>query len=277
MIINVNELASLFSDIGSWIGILLIVLLILSSSVRIVPEYKRLVIFRLGRLAGSRGPGIVFLIPVIDRPVSVDLRILTMDVPVQEVITKDNVPIKVNAVVYFRVLDPSHSVVEVENYVLATSQLAQTTLRSVVGSVELDEVLSSREKINHELQKIIDERTDPWGIKVSAVEVKELELPEGMKRAMARQAEAERERRAKIIAAEGELQAATKLSEAAKQMEVSPVTLQLRYLQTIREIGAEKSSTTFFPIPIDLVRPFVERAFGGTQDKRSPEAPHRDA
>ena len=277
MIINVNELASLFSDIGSWIGILLIVLLILSSSVRIVPEYKRLVIFRLGRLAGSRGPGIVFLIPVIDRPVSVDLRILTMDVPVQEVITKDNVPIKVNAVVYFRVLDPSHSVVEVENYVLATSQLAQTTLRSVVGSVELDEVLSSREKINHELQKIIDERTDPWGIKVSAVEVKELELPEGMKRAMARQAEAERERRAKIIAAEGELQAATKLSEAAKQMEVSPVTLQLRYLQTIREIGAEKSSITFFPIPIDLVRPFVERAFGGAQDKRSPEAPRSDA
>ena len=277
MIINVNELASLFSDIGSWIGVLLIVLLILSSSVRIVPEYKRLVIFRLGRLAGSRGPGIVFLIPVIDRPVSVDLRILTMDVPVQEVITKDNVPIKVNAVVYFRVLDPSHSVVEVENYVLATSQLAQTTLRSVVGSVELDEVLSSREKINHELQKIIDERTDPWGIKVSAVEVKELELPEGMKRAMARQAEAERERRAKIIAAEGELQAATKLSEAAKQMEVSPVTLQLRYLQTIREIGAEKSSTTFFPIPIDLVRPFVERAFGGTQEKRSPEAPRGDA
>ena len=277
MIINVNELASLFSDIGSWIGILLIVLLILSSSVRIVPEYKRLVIFRLGRLAGSRGPGIVFLIPVIDRPVSVDLRILTMDVPVQEVITKDNVPIKVNAVVYFRVLDPSHSVVEVENYVLATSQLAQTTLRSVVGSVELDEVLSSREKINHELQKIIDERTDPWGIKVSAVEVKELELPEGMKRAMARQAEAERERRAKIIAAEGELQAAAKLSEAARQMEVSPVTLQLRYLQTIREIGAEKSSTTFFPIPIDLVRPFVERTFGGAQDNRPPEAPRSDA
>ena len=277
MIINVNELASLFSDIGSWIGILLIVLLILSSSVRIVPEYKRLVIFRLGRLAGSRGPGIVFIIPVIDRPVSVDLRILTMDVPVQEVITKDNVPIKVNAVVYFRVLDPSHSVVEVENYVLATSQLAQTTLRSVVGSVELDEVLSSREKINHELQKIIDERTDPWGIKVSAVEVKELELPEGMKRAMARQAEAERERRAKIIAAEGELQAATKLSEAARQMEVSPITLQLRYLQTIREIGAEKSSTTFFPIPIDLVRPFVERAFGGAQGNRPPEAPRSDA
>lgn len=275
MIINVDELASLFSNIGSWIGIIFIALLILSSAVKIVPEYKRLVIFRLGRLAGSRGPGIVFIIPIIDRPVSVDLRILTMDVPVQEVITKDNVPIKVNAVVYFRVLDPSHSVVEVENYVLATSQLAQTTLRSVVGSVELDEVLSSREKINHELQKIIDERTDPWGIKVSAVEVKELELPEGMKRAMARQAEAERERRAKIIAAEGELQAATKLSEAAQQMEVSPITLQLRYLQTIREIGGEKSSTTFFPIPIDLVRPFVERAFGPAPDK--PAAPRENA
>lgn len=275
MYIDGNSLASLFSNIGSWIGIIFIVLLVLSWTIKIVPEYKRLVIFRLGRLAGSRGPGIVFVIPFIDRPVSVDLRILTMDVPVQEVITKDNVPIKVNAVVYFRVLDPSHSVVVVENYVLATSQLAQTTLRSVVGSVELDEVLSSREKINHELQKIIDERTDPWGIKVSAVEVKELELPEGMKRAMARQAEAERERRAKIIAAEGELQAATKLSEAALQMEVSPVTLQLRYLQTIREISSERNSTTFFPIPIDLLRPFVDRVFGSAPEKKAavPEKP----
>ena len=257
-----NNLVGMLTNVGNWIGVILIALLVLSSAIRIVPEYKRLVIFRLGRLAGSRGPGIVFLIPMIDRPASVDLRILTMDVPVQEVITKDNVPIKVNAVVYFRVLDPSRSVVEVENYVLATSQLAQTTLRSVVGSVELDEVLSSREKINLELQKIIDERTDPWGIKVSAVEVKELELPEGMKRAMARQAEAERERRAKIIAAEGELQAATKLSEAAQQMEVSPVTLQLRYLQTIREISGERNSTTFFPIPIDLLRPFIDKTLG---------------
>jgi regulator of protease activity HflC (stomatin/prohibitin superfamily) len=265
----VDALLGVLSNIGSWVGVIFILVLILSSAVKIVPEYRRLVIFRLGRLAGSRGPGIVFVIPVVDRVVFVDLRILTMDVPVQEVITRDNVPIKVNAVVYFRVMDPSHSVVEVENYVMATSQLAQTTLRSVVGSVELDEVLSSREKINHELQMIIDERTDPWGIKVSAVEVKELELPEGMKRAMARQAEAERERRAKIIAAEGELQAATKLSEAARQMEVSPVTLQLRYLQTIREISGERNSTTFFPIPLDLVKPFIDRVFepGKQRDK----------
>jgi regulator of protease activity HflC (stomatin/prohibitin superfamily) len=255
----IDALLGMLSNVGSWIGGIFILVLILSSAVKIVPEYRRLVVFRLGRLVGSRGPGIVFIIPVIDRVVFVDLRILTMDVPVQEVITKDNVTIKVNAVVYFRVMDPSHSVVEVENYVMATSQLAQTTLRSVVGSVELDEVLSSREKINHELQMIIDERTDPWGIKVSAVEVKELELPEGMKRAMARQAEAERERRAKIIAAEGELQAATKLSEAARQMEVSPVTLQLRYLQTIREIAGERNSTTFFPIPLDLVKPFLDK------------------
>jgi len=253
------DISGLLTNLGSVLGALIIIMMIISAAIKIVPEYKRLVIFRLGRLVGSRGPGIVFIIPVVDRALFVDLRILTMDVPVQEVITKDNVPIKVNAVVYFRVMEPSQSVVEVEDYVMATSQLAQTTLRSVVGSVELDEVLSSREKINHELQKIIDERTDPWGIKVSAVEVKELELPEGMKRAMARQAEAERERRAKIIAAEGELQAATKLSQAAQQMEVSPVTLQLRYLQTIREIAGERNSTTFFPIPIDLVKPFIDK------------------
>ncbi len=255
------NLEAMLSNAVTFLGAFFVLILVLSSAIKIVPEYKRLVVFRLGRLAGSRGPGIIFLIPVIDRCVSTDLRILTMDVPVQEVITRDNVPIKVNAVVYFKVLYPTRAVVEVENFVMATSQLAQTTLRSVVGSVELDEVLSSREKINHELQKIIDERTDPWGIKVTAVEVKELELPEGMKRAMARQAEAERERRAKIIAAEGELQAAAKLSEAAKQMEVSPVTLQLRYLQTIREISGDRNSTTFFPVPIDLLRPFVEKAF----------------
>ena len=257
----------MLSNIGSLFGVALIVLLILSAAVRIVPEYKRLVVFRLGRLAGSRGPGIVFLIPMVDRVVSVDLRILTMDVPVQEVITKDNVPIKVNAVVYFRVMDSSRSVVEVENHIMATSQLSQTTLRSVIGSVDLDDVLSSREKINGELQKIIDDRTDPWGIKVSAVEVKELELPEGMKRAMAKQAEAERERRAKIIAAEGEFQAAEKLSEAARLMEVSPVTLQLRYLQTLREITNEKSSTTIFPIPIDLFRPFLKQFGAGDSSK----------
>ena len=259
MIIDISDVGSIISGLGTFAVVIFFLIMILSTAIKIVPEYRRIVLFRLGRLVGSRGPGIVFTVPFLDKAVTVDLRILTLDVPVQEVITKDNVAIKVNAVVYFRVLEPAKSVVEVENYVVATSQLAQTTLRSVVGSVELDEVLSSREKINQELQKIIDERTDPWGIKVSAVEVKELELPEGMKRAMARQAEAERERRAKIIAAEGELQAAEKLSEAARKMEASPITLQLRYLQTIREISGERNTTTFFPIPVDLIQPFIEK------------------
>ena len=259
MVIDISDVGGVISNIGAMAIIIFFLIIVLSTAIKIVPEYRRIVLFRLGRLVGSRGPGIVFIVPFIDRSVTVDLRILTLDVPVQEVITKDNVAIKVNAVVYFRVLEPAKSVVEVENYVVATSQLAQTTLRSVVGSVELDEVLSSREKINQELQKIIDERTDPWGIKVSAVEVKELELPEGMKRAMARQAEAERERRAKIIAAEGELQAAAKLSEAARQMEVSPITLQLRYLQTIREISGDRNTTTFFPVPVDLIQPFIDK------------------
>lgn len=250
---------SLIFGLLNWFLPLVIFIYLISHTFRVVPEYRRLVIFRLGRLIGSKGPGLVFVIPLVDKAVTADLRTLTLDVPVQEVITKDNVPIKVNAVVYFRVLDPANSVTEVENYILATSLLAQTTLRSVIGSAELDEVLSSREKINEELQKIIDERTDAWGIKVSAVEVKELELPEGMKRAMARQAEAERERRAKVIAAEGELQAAEKLSEAAKQMEVSPVTLQLRYLQTVREMASERNTTTFFPIPMDLLTPFMDK------------------
>ena len=249
----------LLPDLGMLIFLAFILVFLISWMIRVVPEYRRLVVFRLGHVIGSKGPGLVFVIPFIDRTVTVDLRILTLDVPVQEVITRDNVAIKVNAVVYFRVLEPVKSVIEVENYVIATSQLAQTTLRSVVGSVELDEVLASREKINQELQKIIDERTDPWGIKVSAVEVKELELPDGMKRAMARQAEAERERRAKIISAEGELQAAEKLSEAAAKMEASPVTLQLRYLQTIREISGERNTTTFFPLPMDLIKPFIEK------------------
>jgi regulator of protease activity HflC (stomatin/prohibitin superfamily) len=200
----------------------------------------------------------VIVIPVIDKLFKVDLRVVTLDVPYQEVITKDNVPVKVNAVVYFRVIDPAKSVIEVENYIMATSQLSQTTLRSVVGRAELDDVLSARDKINLELQQIIDERTDPWGIKVSAVEVKELELPEGMKRAMARQAEAERERRAKIIAAEGELQAAEKLTQAAVKMEESAITIQLRYLQTLREVASENNSTTLFPIPIDMMKAFFE-------------------
>lgn len=261
MVMMGDFFASILSA-GGTLGIILILVLIFSAAIKIVPEYQRVVVFRLGRLMGSKGPGLVLIIPVVDRVIRVDLRLLTLDVPVQEVITRDNVPVKVNAVVYFRVMDPSRSIVQVENYITAASLLSQTTLRSIIGRSELDEVLSSREKINMELQKIIDERTDPWGIKVSAVEMKELELPEGMKRAMARQAEAERERRAKVIAADGEFQAAEKLSEAAKVMERSPVTLQLRYLQTLREIASEKNSTTLFPIPIDLLRPFLNKVEG---------------
>ena len=254
------DLFSLLWEAGTSLVGLLLVLMFLGAAVKVVPEYQRAVVFRLGRLVGGKGPGLILVIPVVDRVLRVDLRVVTLDVPVQEVITRDNVPIKVNAVVFFRVMDPSRSVVEVENYIMATSQLSQTTLRSVIGRSELDEVLSARDKINLELQQIIDERTDPWGIKVSAVEVKELELPEGMKRAMARQAEAERERRAKIIAAEGELQAAEKLTQASETMERSPMTLQLRYLQTLREISVDKNSTTIFPLPIDLIRPFLERS-----------------
>jgi len=245
--------------VGMWIILFLFIVSIVGSAIRIVPEFHRLVVFRLGRLVGSKGPGIVFVIPWIDRVLRVDLRVVTLDVPVQEVITRDNVPVKVNAVVYFRVLDPSRSMVEVEDYITATSLLSQTTLRSVIGRAELDEVLSAREKINMELQQIIDERTDPWGIKVSAVELKELELPEGMKRAMARQAEAERDRRAKIISAEGELQAAEKLTQAAETMARSPITLQLRYMQTLKEIAGDKNSTTIFPLPLDLLKPFIEK------------------
>ncbi|HOR54662.1 MAG TPA: slipin family protein [Synergistales bacterium] len=259
----IGHLLDLFMSMGSYVGALIIILVLLPSALRIVPEYQRAVVFRLGRYVGTKGPGLVIVIPVIDRIYKVDLRVVTLDVPYQEVITRDNVPVKVNAVVYFRVIDPSRSVIEVENYIMATSQLSQTTLRSVVGRAELDEVLSARDKINIELQHIIDERTDPWGIKVSAVEVKELELPEGMKRAMARQAEAERERRAKVIAAEGELQAAEKLTQAALKMEDSPVTIQLRYLQTLREVAAENNSTTLFPIPIDMMRAFMETKKGG--------------
>ncbi|HPC76436.1 MAG TPA: slipin family protein [Synergistales bacterium] len=259
----VGNLLDLIMSMGSYVGALIIILVLLPSALRIVPEYQRAVVFRLGRYVGTKGPGLVIVIPVIDRIYKVDLRVVTLDVPYQEVITRDNVPVKVNAVVYFRVIDPSRSVIEVENYIMATSQLSQTTLRSVVGRAELDEVLSARDKINIELQHIIDERTDPWGIKVSAVEVKELELPEGMKRAMARQAEAERERRAKVIAAEGELQAAEKLTQAALKMEDSPVTIQLRYLQTLREVASENNSTTLFPIPIDMMRAFMEAKKGG--------------
>lgn len=257
----IREILEILVGAGSNLGGLFILVILFVSAVKVVPEYQRAVVFRLGRLIAAKGPGLVLVIPFVDRVLRVDLRVVTLDVPVQEVITRDNVPIKVNAVVYFRVMDPSRSMVEVENYIMATSQLSQTTLRSVIGRAELDEVLSARDKINQELQQIIDERTDPWGIKVSAVEVKELELPEGMKRAMARQAEAERERRAKVINAEGEFQAAERLTEAAHLMEKSPVTLQLRYLQTLREVASEKNSTTIFPLPIDLVKPFLERHF----------------
>jgi len=255
----IGELVNAVFNMGSYLGGLVILVIILFAALRIVPEYQRGVVFRLGRFVAVKGPGLVFIIPFVDRLYRVDLRVVTLDVPYQEVITKDNVPVKVNAVVYFRVLDPAKSIIEVENYIMATSQLSQTTLRSVVGRSDLDDVLSARDKINMELQQIIDERTDPWGIKVSAVEVKELELPETMKRAMARQAEAERDRRAKIIAAEGELQAAEKLTEAAEMMQVSPITIQLRYLQTLKEVAAENNSTTLFPIPIDMLKAFTEK------------------
>jgi regulator of protease activity HflC (stomatin/prohibitin superfamily) len=239
-----------------------IILLILASAIRILREYERAVIFRLGRLIGAKGPGLIILIPIVDRMVRVDLRTVTLDVPPQDVITRDNVSLKVNAVIYFRVMDPNNAIVEVEDYLFATSQLAQTTLRSILGQHELDELLTHREKINQNLQEIIDQQSDPWGIKVSLVEVKHVDLPIEMQRAMAKQAEAERERRAKVINAEGEYQAAERLTEAAKTMAQSPVTLQLRYLQTLREVAAENNSTTLFPIPIDLFEPFIELVKG---------------
>jgi regulator of protease activity HflC (stomatin/prohibitin superfamily) len=239
---------------------LIIFLLILAASaVKILREYERGVIFRLGRLIGAKGPGLFFIIPGIDKMLRISLRTVTMDIPPQDVITRDNVSIKVNAVVYFRVMDPNKAVVEVENYLYATSQLAQTTLRSVVGQAELDELLSQREKINITLQDILDKHTEPWGIKVSLVETKQVDLPEEMRRAIARQAEAERERRAKVIHAEGEAQAAEKLAEAAKVISVNPAAIQLRFLQTLTEVATEKNSTTIFPVPIDLLTPFLKK------------------
>ncbi len=239
--------------------LIIIVLIILASAVRIVKEYERGVIFRLGRLVGARGPGLFFIIPIVEKMVKIDLRIITLDVPVQEVITKDNVPVKVNAVCYFRVMDPEKSVVEVEDFLMATSQISQTTLRSVLGQSELDELLSQREKINANLQKIIDLATDPWGVKVSRVEVKDVQLPADMQRAIARQAEAERDRRAKIIHAEGEYQASEKLTAAAKIMSQEPAAVQLRYLQTLSEIATENNSITVFPVPIDLLKAFIKK------------------
>jgi regulator of protease activity HflC (stomatin/prohibitin superfamily) len=230
---------------------------LLFSGLKVLNEYERGVVFRMGRIDGARGPGLIFLIPIVDRMVRIDLRTVTLDVPPQDVISRDNVTIKVNAVIYFRVVDPIRAVVEVENYLMATSKLAQTTLRSILGQVELDELLAQREEINTKLQAILDEQTGPWGVKIANVEVKQIDLPVEMQRAMARQAEAERERRAKIIAAEGELQASKKLSEAALAMEASPVTLQLRYLQTLSEISSEKATHTIVPLPMDLLRAFL--------------------
>jgi len=239
--------------------IVLAALILISMAVKIVPEYQRGVIFRLGRLVGAKGPGLFLIIPFADRMVKVDLRVITMDVPSQEVITKDNVTVRVNAVVFLRVVDPESAVVKVLDHIRATSQISQTTLRNVLGQSELDELLSQREKLNETLQRIIDEQTDPWGIKVSAVEIKEVELDETMKRSMAAQAEAERDRRAKIIHAEGELQASEKLAQAGAVMAKEPVTLQLRYLQTLTEIASERNSTLIFPLPIDLISMFMNR------------------
>ena len=239
--------------------IAVLVFMFLASAIRILNEYERGVIFRLGRLIGSKGPGLVIIIPIIDKLQKVSLRLVTLDVPSQDVITRDNVSVKVNAVVYFRVMEPNQAIVEVENFLYATSQLAQTTLRSVLGQAELDELLAERDKINARLQEILDRQTDPWGIKVSNVEVKHIDLPDEMKRAMAKQAEAERERRSKVIHAEGEFQAASKLVEAADVMAANPIALQLRYLQTLREVASENNSTTLFPIPIDLLKPFFSK------------------
>src|SRR6202047_673311 len=245
----------------SWvIPLIILAIIILPQAIRILREYERGVIFRLGKLLGAKGPGLMFLIPIVDRMVRMDLRVVTISVEKQEVMSRDNVPVTVDAVVYFRVVDPDAAVIRVENYLKATSLISQTTLRSVLGQAELDELLSQREKINLNLQEIIDRQTGPWGIKVTSVEVKDVVLPDGMKRAMARQAETERERRAKIINAEGEFQAAEKLVQAAEMISEQPIALQLRFLQTMKEISSEHNTTTFLPVPIDLFLPFLENA-----------------
>src|SRR5215470_3322336 len=246
-------------NLTAWaVPVVILAAIILPQAIRILREYERGVIFRLGKLLGAKGPGMIFLYPVVDRMVKMDLRVVTIDVNKQEVMTRDNVPVTVDAVVYFRVIDPVAAVVKVENFWKATSLIAQTTLRSVLGQAELDELLSHREKINQTLQEIIDRQTDPWGIKVTAVEVKDVVLPDGMKRAMAKQAEAERERRAKIVNAEGEFQAAEKMVQAAAMISKEPIALQLRFLQTMREISSEHNTTTFLPVPIDLFGPFLK-------------------
>ena len=241
------------------VPIIILGAILLSQMIRILREYERGVIFRLGKLLQAKGPGLIFLIPIVDRIVKVDLRVITINVPQQEMMTRDNVPVTVDAVVYFRVLDPEAAIIKVENFLKATSLIAQTTLRSVIGQAELDELLSQREKINQRLQEIIDRQTEPWGVKVTAVEVKDVMLPDTMKRAMAGQAETERERRAKIINAEGEFQAAEKLVQAATMIAGQPIALQLRYLQTMKEISSEHNTTTFLPVPIDLFAPFIKK------------------
>jgi regulator of protease activity HflC (stomatin/prohibitin superfamily) len=248
----------MFNATAWLVPIVVLALVVLPQAVRVLREYERGVVFRLGKLLGAKGPGIIFLIPAVDRMVKMDLRVVTIDVAKQEVMTRDNVPVTVDAVVYFRVIDPSAAVVKVENYWKATALIAQTTLRSVLGQAELDELLAHRDKINQTLQEIIDRQTDPWGVKVTSVEVRDVSLPEGMKRAMAKQAEAERERRAKIVNAEGEYQAAEKMVQAAAMISKEPIALQLRFLQTMREISNEHNTTTFLPVPIDLFGPFIK-------------------
>jgi len=252
-----DQLSTLAKLIPSLFIVIVVVAIVVPQALRILREYERGVVFRLGKLLGAKGPGVIVLIPIVDRMVKMDLRVVTIDVSKQEVMTRDNVPATVDAVVYFRVIDPIAAVVKVENFWKATSLIAQTTLRSVVGQAELDELLAHRDKVNQTLQEIIDRQTDPWGIKVTSVEIKDVALPEGMKRAMAKQAEAERERRAKIVNAEGEFQAAEKMVQAAAMISKEPIALQLRFLQTMREISNEHSTTTFLPIPMDLFRPFL--------------------
>jgi regulator of protease activity HflC (stomatin/prohibitin superfamily) len=262
---------------GVIVVLLFFALIAIGTSVRVLREYERGVIFRLGRLIAQKGPGLILLIPLIDRIVKVDLRTVTLNIPPQEVITRDNVPAGVNAVAYFRVIDPRKAITEVENYLLATSQISQTALRSVLGKAEFDQLLSERERLNEELQTIIDESTEPWGVKVTAVEIKDVEIPEQMQRAIARQAEAERERRAKIINSEGEFQAAQKLTDAADIISTNPASLQLRYLQTLLEIGSNQNTTVVFPLPMDVLEPFLGRAdhkAGGSKAKPpTPPAP----
>jgi regulator of protease activity HflC (stomatin/prohibitin superfamily) len=253
-----EPLSNLIRIVPTVVVIVVLLSIVLPQALRILREYERGVIFRLGKLLGAKGPGMIFLIPVVDRMVKMDLRVVTIDVSKQEVMTRDNVPATVDAVVYFRVIDPVAAVVKVENFWKATSLIAQTTLRSVLGQAELDELLAHRDKINQTLQEIIDRQTDPWGIKVTSVEIKDVSLPEGMKRAMAKQAEAERERRAKIVNAEGEFQAAEKMVQAAAMISKEPIALQLRFLQTMREISSEHNTTTFLPVPIDLFSPFMK-------------------